>query len=601
MRKKYNYLFLLFFITLGSFAQKVTLIPTTVNGNAFNGTSVNLGGTPYSTVALSVRVEMPTIPGNTGTVTVYTVSGLTPTISIGGSSTMLFFGEGKTATQSFVINIDWNSISTSGGQIYAEYKTPGGVVYKSSYVPVTKSATMNGGVNPPADAPDPAKITNTLCCNQTVRLGDRPTPITGSQYLNPYQGKTYGISASWEANGNPSVRFLNVDNANKVLTFDYIAELKNFTVTRSLGYAGTSTKPNKSNAVTITVLPSPILTNTITTNDTPNSDGIYELSSVKTLNLYGFTSMINLNMLQDPNHINQRGDDVVRVDSYKWEYKNTSLDSNPWITIPNENNADINFSATLSQASNSEDINYSIRRIAIYKNISRVSNELKILVRGLRFNNTICCDQILKIQSETSFENPKIITGSTAGVDSPIEAGDNFAINSLNYQWQSQNIQGGNSISVWADIPNATSKDYFPSQPLTVVSNMRNPRYAFQTTYRYRRITKINYSIVTNRLINRTVSSYSNEVSLDGTASVPFIQIYPNPTSSTLNIECTVDISDAKVTVSNIMGNTVNSNNYSILNSKLININVASLPAGTYFITIENQNLGIAQKTFIKQ
>lgn len=598
MRKNYLFLVFLFAFSNVMFSQKVTLTPTVVNGKNVSGGPINLESVPYSTVSLGVTVEMPTIPGNTGTLTIYSINGLSVNVVSGGNGGALFFGEGKLATRSFFINLNWSAFATSGSYIYAEYKTSGNVAYKSSYMAVVKNATQGGGtLDPPADAPDPSKITNTLCCNQTIRLGDKPAPITGSQYLNPYSGQLFGINSSWAVNGNPNVHILSLDDSNKILTLDYITAPGNFTVTRSLGY-GNLSNSYKSNSVNITVVPSPILTNTISTNGVPNSDGYYELSSVKTLDLTGFSSLVNLNILQDPTHTNQRGDITTDVDSYKWEY--SKFASNIWTTIPNEILGNLNFSDP-SQLSSFEDTNYLVRRIAIYKDISRVSNEIKVIVRGLRFNNTICCDQILKIQPPTNFDPPQIIIGSIASVDSPIQAGDNFQVQSITYQWQSQNTTGVYSTSVWSNILGATSKDYLPSEPLKVGLDRRG-RYAFESSYRYRRIAKVNYSVVKNNsLIYGTTTSYSNETSLDGTTSVPYIQIYPNPTSSILNIECTVDISNAKVTISNILGNIVNSNNYSVVNPKLISINVADFITGTYFITIENQSLGISQRTFIKQ
>lgn len=596
MRKNYIYAIFVFLLAFTSFGQKVTLTPTAVNGAAFGGT-INLGGTPYSSISLGVKIDTPTIPDNNGTVTIYVVSNLNPTVANGGSSLPLYFGGGKTASQSFVINIAWGSISSLGGQLYAEYKTSGNITYKSGYVSITKNATMNGGTpQPPADAPNPTKITNTLCCSQTVRLGDKPAPITGSQYLNPYQNEPYGINSSWEAKGNGSVRFKNVDNVNKILDIDYVTELGNFTVTRSLGYNSSNDKPNKSNVVTITIVPSPILTNTISTNDIANADGYYELSSIKTLNLYGFASKVNLNMVQDPTHTHTRGDNITDVDSYRWEYKNDKLTASPWITIPNGPNGDLNFSDP-SQLSNFEDTYYSVRRVAIYKNISRISNEIKVLVRGLRFNNTICCDQILKITPPITFESPQLIKGSAASLEGSIENGTMLYIN---YQWQSQNIERGYPTSAWSNIPGATNKDYLPSQPLTIGFNQRGG-YSFEKTYKYRRMVTITYAVENPTYKVITATNYSNETSLDGTVSQAYIQLYPNPASSILNIECTVDIANSKVTISNVMGNIVNSNNYSVLNSRLISINVANFTTGTYFITIENEHLGIVQKTFIKQ
>lgn len=602
MRKNYVFPFIfLLLLNISMFGQKVTLTPTVVNGAGFSAGPINLASIPYSTISLGVKVEVPSnvAVGDQGTIKIYFSKGLAlgGNVAIGGDGGALYFGGGKVATRNFVINLNWTDFLTAGGFIYAEYKS--GVSYNSSNVAVVKNATMTIGttLNPPADAPNPKQISNTLCCNQTIRQGDKPAPITGSQYLNPYQGEPYGINSQWTNTRNGESPKL--DDINRILYFDYAPELKNITVTRKLGYRYGGEFPNQSNTVTITVVPTPILTNSISTNSVPNSDGYYELSSVKTLNLYGFASKVNLNILQDPTHKNQRGDNITDVDGYKWEYKNTELYSNPWITIPNETYGDLNFSDP-SQLSNFEDTYYLVRRIAIYKNISRVSNEIKIAVRGLRFNNTICCDQILKIQSPTSFENPTIIRGSIASVDTPIEQGINFKIRSINYQWQSQSTTGAYPTSTWSNIPGATSKDYLPSQPLKVETDRRRG-YKFESSYKYRRIVNIDYSIVKNILIYGTATSYSNEISLDGTASLPYIQIYPNPASSILNIECTLNISDAKLTISNILGNIVNSNNFSVLNPKLININVSDFPAGAYFITIENQYLGIVQKTFIKQ
>lgn len=603
MRQNYIYLVLAFILSISMFGQKVTLTPTLVNGAGFDGSSINLGGTPYSSISLGVKVEMPTIPGNNGTLTIYVVSGLNPTVAIGGSSTPLFFGESKIASQSFIININWNSISELGGQIYAEYKTSSNIAYKSGYIKVTKNPTMNNsGAIPPADAPSPTKITNTLCCNQTIRLGDKPAPITGSQYLNPYQDESYGINSSWASNGNASARFLSLDNVNKILYMDYITEPGNFTVTRSLGYNYSYDKPNKSNAVTITVVPSPIISNIISTTEPLNSEGFSEVSSVKKLEIYGHNSMVNLRVLENPFYTIQPRDPVENVNDYKWEYTKTNLTlggNKTWTTIPNENSPSLNFYDP-SEKNNLEDSYYLIRRVAIYKNITKVSNEIKVIVRGLRFNNTICCDQILKIQTPSNFENPQIITGSTINIDTPLEEGINFTIHSITYQWQSQNIETSHPVSSWYNIPGATSKDYLPSQSLIVTSDRRGG-YNFQLSYKYRRIVYINYSVINNRVVNNTVKSYSNEASLDGTTSQPYIQLYPNPASSILNIESAVDISNAKLTISNIMGTVVNMNNYTAVNPKLISIDVSNFPTGTYFITIENQSLGTVQRTFVKQ
>ncbi|MFC4477815.1 T9SS type A sorting domain-containing protein [Flavobacterium chungangensis] len=608
---KKNYLFLIATLMLNAlmFAQTVTLTPTAVNNTNVNSGPINLASVPTSTVSLNVKVDIPSnvAVSDYGTLKIYysNSSVLNANIASGGDSGTLFFGGGRIATRSIVINLFWSDFLTSGGFIFAEYKNPAGTAYRSSNLAVIKNSTMNSGttLNPPADAPNPTKITNTLCCNQTVRLGDKPQPITGSKFLNPYEKEPYGIKASWETNGNPlPPNILNVDNINHSLTLDHTTSLGSFTVKRKLGYIYRNEYPNTSNTVTITVVPSPILTNSIfpTDGSIPNTEGFYELSNLKSLNINGFVSKINLNILSDPNHTNQRGDDIKDVDSYRWEYKDIKYNSNPWVTIPNANTEAIDFSDP-SQLSNFEDTYYSVRRIAIYKNISRTSNEVKIAVRSLRFNNTICCDQILKIQSLTNFEKPQIFTGSTSTVEDTDNIDRDFIVTSISYQWQIQTKS--RNLTTWSDITGATSKDYFPNQPLNVINNNnRGATYTFESSYNYRRIAKINYKFYSNtKWINATISSYSNEVSLQGTSAEPYIKVFPNPASSFLNIESTANISNSKVTISNVLGNIVNSNNYSVITPNLIGIDITNLTTGTYFIIIENQILGITQKTFIKQ
>ncbi|OHT45608.1 T9SS type A sorting domain-containing protein [Flavobacterium tructae] len=607
MNKNYIYLSLLLLFSTIMFGQKVTLAPTMVNGLSVTSGPINLGGISYSYISLSVKVEIPNnvAVGDQGTLKIY-FSKLSPqnvNIAIGGDGGQLYFGGGQFATRNFNINLSWGDFLTSGGFVYAEYKNPAGAAYKSSNIAVIKNPTLNGGgtVIPPADAPDPTKISNTLCCNQIVRLGDKPTPITGSQYSNPYKDQPYGINSSWEANGNGSVRFKNFDNVNQILEIDHITEIGNFNVIRSLGYNHTSEKPNKSNSVAITVVPSPIFRNSISANEQVNSEGFIELSSLKKLAISGENSIVNLKVLEDPFYVVQMRDPGAKVDSYKWEY--TTIDKGMierWTTITNESSPNLSFSDP-SQFSNFEDTYYLIRRIAIYKNISQISNQIKVLVRGLRYNNTICCDQILKITSPNSFENLQLITGSTASLDNPYPEGYDFRIYLTNYQWQSQSLEGDYPTTSWSNIPGATSKDYIPSLPLTIITDRRG-RYSFKSTYKFRRIATMNYVVLVNsQNIYGVVTSHSNETYLDGTASQPYIQLYPNPTSSILNIESTSDMLNSKITISNVMGNVVNSNNFSVSNPKLINIDVANLPTGTYFITIENEHVGTIQKTFIKQ
>lgn len=63
------------------------------------------------------------------------------------------------------------------------------------------------------------------------------------------------------------------------------------------------------------------------------------------------------------------------------------------------------------------------------------------------------------------------------------------------------------------------------------------------------------------------------------------VEIYPNPTSGHINIQTDVDFQEIEVTVFNLLGEKI----LRLKNQKVIDIN--SIPAGTYFLRIEMDNL----------
>ncbi|MEO8534735.1 MAG: T9SS C-terminal target domain-containing protein, partial [Flavobacterium sp.] len=526
MRKNYIPLVFLLLLNISMFGQKVTLTPTVVNGANFNVGPINLAGVPYSTISLGVKVEVPSniAVGDQGTIKIYFSKGLAlgGNVAIGGDGGALYFGGGKIAARNFVINLNWTDFLTAGGFIYAEYKS--GTSYKSSNIAVVKNATMTTGttLNPPADAPNPKQIVNTLCCNQTIRVGDKPAPITGSQYLNPYNNLPYGINSQWVNTSNGESPKL--DDINRILYFDYTTELKNITVYRKLGYVYGGEFPNKSNDITITVVPSPILTNQISINAPVNSSGFFEITNTNPKRIDGtvLSGQVNLNILQDPYHVVQRRGDIFKdIERFEWEYTKTSAGSGGfqnWITISGQNDYFLDF--TPSDISSTEDNYYILRRIAIYQNIKRVSNTLNIVYRTIRNDNTICCDQKLKITSTEEIEKPSLITGSIAV---PTKNSN------LYYQWQKLPINNRDIISKWENILGATSKDYMPL-PLQYVSNTGRSSIQY---YAYRRIAQANYY--------KGETSYSNEINIsrsyERTPSPSSTIIYPNPATSIINIE----------------------------------------------------------------
>ena len=120
MKKNYLYVILLLLSNLLAIGQKVTLTPTLVNATSVTGGPINLGSTATSNVSLVAQVDFPVIPGDTGTITIYFVNGSTTNIVNGGNGGSLIFGQGKTATRSFIIQLYSSDFSTSGGYIFMQ-------------------------------------------------------------------------------------------------------------------------------------------------------------------------------------------------------------------------------------------------------------------------------------------------------------------------------------------------------------------------------------------------------------------------------------------------------------------------------------------------
>ncbi|MCC9073729.1 T9SS type A sorting domain-containing protein [Flavobacterium sp. F-65] len=596
MKKKYFYyiLFLLLNTTL-LFGQKVTLTPLVVNGKSFTSGPLNLESTPISSVSLNVKVDSPAPPGDNGTINVYYLkaNALGASIPSGGNGGTLLFGGGKTANRQFVISLNWNDFSTSGGYVYAEYKNATGVVYKSASIAVIKNSTLGGGtLTPPADAPNPANIANTLCCNQTVRLGEKPSLIIGSQYANPYANYNYGINSSWSATGNSTIKFLSTEN--QTLELDYITELKNFTVSRGLGYNNTLNHTNKSNTITVTVVPSPISRNEITIDASIDENNFAEITNTNPKMIIGNWPTVNLNTLQDPFNTPKRSDTYAEIEKYEWQYGLTNKTYpivNNWTTLPNENSASLN-SSSLPILSDSEDNVYLVRRIAIYKDLKITSNSLKIVLRTVRNNNTICCDQALIISASNTISTPTLIIGSDATPETN---------QYLKYQWQSQSIDNNNSgkISNWSNIVGATSKDYLPPTLQLVSSNRRGEiTWSTPVIYNYRRVTEPQYY--------NGIFSYSNEINLSSINyknSESSVIIYPNPATSVINIKnknFAYKPNNLNLNIVNIMGQIVNSNNFSLVDPYTISINISDLPIGTYFINLQSTPSRTTQLKFYK-
>ena len=171
-------------------------------------------------------------------------------------------------------------------------------------------------------------ISNTLCCNQTIRYGDKASAITGNNIIDNSNIQIRSNSAGSEYFSLGNNNDANDDYLNNSITL--------FRKIKSGNYI------NDNN--TITIVPLPILSTTINSDLTLKSDGFAEYSILKGTSINGLNSNFNLNILQNPFHVQQRSDNVVNVSSYRSEF--ALLDKNnlngtikEWTTINNENSS----------------------------------------------------------------------------------------------------------------------------------------------------------------------------------------------------------------------------------------------------------------------
>jgi hypothetical protein len=66
------------------------------------------------------------------------------------------------------------------------------------------------------------------------------------------------------------------------------------------------------------------------------------------------------------------------------------------------------------------------------------------------------------------------------------------------------------------------------------------------------------------------------------------LYLYPNPTNTIINISGQ-GLKDAKVSVIDLSGRVI-SNNASVFNGNVLQVNMEQLASGSYFLLIENEN-----------
>lgn len=560
-----------------------------VNDVIINDNTINFNNN--SNVNVSIEVNLTTLNGNTNNIfgnlyLFYKPNSSENEVQVGFAPVTFIVSYPPFVTQTTYTSrnhfstayLQASNFFATGGVFYAKYINNNNSSFVSSNIPVI-GGTRTSSNPPPTQS-------NTICCNQTIRKGDKPSIITGSTLSQPSNG---GIS--WVNGSNVIVDNYLVNNINN-FSSDYLFETTVFKRRIRVNYSSTY-----SNSITITVVPNPIVSNSIyldASRLTGDLDGSYEVLDNEALNFYGTNPKVNLNVLNNPNHTVSRSDTYVNVDSFQWQYKSGN---NKWKDVPNSaNNSLENFylSGLDNFRYNSE---FYFRRIAKYQNISLVSSVLKVVKKQSSIYNTICCDQLLQ-SSSTVMPSPTLVSGSIAEfnlVDAGISSFSSYPplnISNPIYQWQVSNRN-----SVWTNIVGANFKDYLPP----IINT-------FGTKVKYRRVVRFNYKAYdghfggTPKYVDRFYDTYTNTLIISTTTSTvrkseliddSIFEVYPVPVSDFLNIS---NIKKGyEFYVFNSIGQKIKLD-FIVLNENLIRLDVSSLSNGVYYIHFMNGAESVIRK-----
>lgn len=589
-----NFLFFvaLFFIWNLSAQVNVEISDFKVN----NVTSSNINFNGQGVVSLNFNIKLTTFNGNVdnilGNFFVETrENSSNPNIIQHTSQSVTFivqyppFVSQTTYTGIFNVNISLSrhDFYSSGGFMYVVYKNNSNESYYSNNYDIV------GGSKVPQT--NWTLINNDICCNQVVRYGDKPNLVTGT-YVNGVL-----VPVTWYKVQTPSVVATNYTNLDKSNNFesDYIFETTKFT--RLLG---NDYPYNRSNEVTISVVPNPIISNTISSQAASLGNDEYEVNYGDLIDFVSNTSFAYPLLIGDPFRIiNRRTEPTERVNEYQWQY---SRDSRNWVDITGEVNSTM-YSFLPQNFTNNI---FKIRRIAKYQGFSLCSNILTFKVRSSNpLSNYICCDQSL-ISNSSGVIPPQTLIGNEV-LFSYLDANLNpniYQLESYNvtYKWQVK-YRGGS----WID-SNVFTKDYLPTDYPTRMNSSNS----------YRRIVEINYTkkYLPNLTFQSTTGSYtlySLPVSI-GVSSVRSrisneafdidkeegYYIYPNPATFNLNIFLKAKGINIKAKLYNNIGILVKNIDFIDLKQDVLNIDVSDLSKGIYILIIENVDEIYKEKVIIE-
>lgn len=548
---------LLFFTILISnylFCQ-VTIDGITVNNVGISGTTISLGTLSTVNVNLNASVVLSSSPSDSypGTITIYykKATSLPAIVANGGESSHLLFLGGTFAIRSFRLTLNSAQFDNSGGILYAEYKTYSGITTKSSNISITKnipSEPGGGGVGGGCE----------ICSSEFVPFGGIPIFPYSAPSQHSYSDYKWFIERpTGELVPYSTDRGKEIYESYKLLFKKEGDQLglsaSVFTIHTQRPYSRYDNYIQRLN-----------ISNSIEQNQTIEYGGTPET-------IIGTVGNVN----GQPNNTYQWQERLVAEhQTYVGLQFNVWKNTYGWKDIPNANQ--INY----TPPSNATQVKAYRRLIYDTKNVPMSSNEVIVYVisRDETINNTICCDN-------TYFSGNTI----NSIVGSVFNNGEFYA------QWQ-KGIMINNQI-VWFNIDKANSKDYTPVRP-----GGRGNSYG---TFYYRRalIHRLNNKFYISNMAtvifsNASGRSNSKIIKNQKISDIDII-VYPNPSSSVVNIESEHDLSSFNAKIIDMTGRLILKNNYE-LSGYSTQLNISDLPTGIYTIIIENDQDKIIKKLIKK-
>lgn len=542
MKKINILLFLLLSIAIN--AQTVSM--QVVVGNSGNTINIPINTSSYD-VIIATSVSMTTSPSDMypGTIKIYYQKNATSPaiVANGGDGGSLLFQGATTAVRQILITLNSAQFNADGGFVYAEYQTYSGSKYKSSNFPVKIVPTPT----------DPGNGGSTSCAlYERVPYNGIPIlPYHDPQYQEWYILPENLPYSTFNGPGQP------VYSASKINQ-------------RDIG----GTYPT---SCEFNIYVRPIFTN-ITSRffiDNTIASNQYVNQGTSPQTITGNSAILTYTTGGRGDQVNH----VIPLNNYQWQKRIVQSYEIPWAAYTNYM---INYGWQNIPGATGQ--NYTppattgvveYRRLIIenpeapyYNWNTAASNVISIYTIGnTNVGNTICCNQTI-----TNINNIPTINGN-----SPISLNG-----TIYYQWQSSADQQN-----WSNIYMANSYSYKPASSGRGSGGRRN-----DTSYMRRILIHMNTGI---SYISNTVA-YTYQI---GAAKINAdainlelknldLTIYPNPSQSVLNIDNNNMLLPLTIKFFDLTGRQVA--DYELTNSNSFQINISTLPKGTYIVTAENNS-----------